>query len=455
MCDFEKKVITGLENCGVVLNKNTGLIIGAAVSGGADSVSLLISLSNICSTCSIPLKVITVNHNIRPEEETKGDAEYVVNLCKKLKNEGKDIECIVKEIPKGQVQSISINRKQGIEDAARFLRYQAFESFINEYNISFLCLAHNKNDQLETILMRFLQGASCESSAGIQKQRGKFIRPLMEIERTEIEAYLKNKNIIWRTDSTNFETEYLRNKIRLKLVPFLDKEFGDWKKALLSGAEKALEDSEVISTAVNAFPLEEKNGGICINSADFKKLPVAIKKRVLLKAFNMCGENKRIPSAFLDDVIQSLSSNSKSIIKKFGSVILCVENKIILIKKDEKIHTDIVFFDIIEESGLYDFPFGQIRIEDTVTSSNVNVYINSTLYATEIKLPFCIRSIQLGDVVKTSYGQEKKVADILSDWHVCAEHRKLIPVLQLLEGDSQQIKCVFGSFLGYKDWIVK
>ena len=221
MSEFEEHVLKGLQSCGINLKEASasGSMLGAAVSGGADSVSLLVALCNLCKSYSIPLKIITVNHYIRRESETCGDVEFVKQLCESLKNQEYDVELAVCELQKGQVAALADEKQIGIEAAARELRYKAFENFIAEKKLACLCLAHNKNDQLETLLMRFLQGAGTEARGGIPLVRGKYVRPLLGIERAQIEEYLNQKNIAWRNDSTNNDTAYLRNRIRAELVP--------------------------------------------------------------------------------------------------------------------------------------------------------------------------------------------------------------------------------------------
>ena len=158
LCDFEKEVFEAVLAC---LQKSSAgdlnnlTKIAAGVSGGADSVSLLVSLCNIFSPLGVTLHVVTVNHNIRPENETCGDADFVVDLCSNLQKEGKLVDCTVKEISRGFVEQTACERKSGIEEAARFLRYKVFSDFCNQNDIQVLFLAHNRNDNLETVLMRF------------------------------------------------------------------------------------------------------------------------------------------------------------------------------------------------------------------------------------------------------------------------------------------------------------
>ena len=161
MCEFEKKVYENLKSCGLSFEEGadgSGLSApGAAVSGGADSISLLVSLSKIVTELKTSGKaapeklfVITVNHNIRPAEESGGDAQYVEELCQKLEKEtGIKIVCQIVELERGAVEAEAQQRDRGTEDAARSLRYAAFEKFICQNQLDSLCLAHNRNDQLD------------------------------------------------------------------------------------------------------------------------------------------------------------------------------------------------------------------------------------------------------------------------------------------------------------------
>ena len=476
MCEFEKKVWNGLIACGVetgdfvnspdVAAQGDGDFssspnvprLGLAVSGGADSVSLLVSLSNIIKA---PLFVITVNHNIRPAEESGGDAEFVKQLCSELaRKRGIEIFCKVVELKRGAVEAEAKKRGGGIEDAARALRYEAFENFIAENNLSALCLAHNKNDQLETVLMRFLQGASLDSAGGIKERRGCFVRPFLNISRSEIENYLASREISWRTDKTNYETEYLRNKIRLKLVPFLNENFDGWQTAVLNGAEKAAQDSELIKSLLEGFPFKTlSDGAVQLPLGDFMAASDALKYRLLLEACNRAGEASRIPRQFLKDVILALdSSQNCSFTKHFASVDIICEKNHLFVKKHKESNTDLYFSDIIEETGTFEFPFGSLSVFNYKEQDGkrlVSVCAGESGVVDGVSLPFCVRNVNPGDSVLCADGSEKKVSDIFSDWHVTSEDRSLIPVVQLLNEKSQRIKAVLGGVLQYKDWIVK
>lgn len=368
LCAFEEKLAISLKK---LLGARFPKILGAAVSGGADSTSLLLSLASLSSYCKSgaegrqsvfggepfpKIVCVTVDHSIRPEEESSGDAAYVKDLCERL-----GVECFVKKIERGAVERLCGERKKGVEDAARALRYQAFESFAKESGAEFICLAHNQNDALETLLMRFLQGSGSEALGGICERRGIFLRPLLETSRAEIEEYLRLKGVSWRTDSTNGDNKYLRNRIRNSLVPFLDENFVGWKKALLAGAEKAAGDDLALDVFLNEklesfkekdgqdfFELSKKADGSFEYSAKiFSSLPAALRRRLLYRTFEAMGVQDRVPYSFVKQI--SLWPESAFKNASAAGLFACAKKDKVFIKKSQKEATESGFFDIIME----------------------------------------------------------------------------------------------------------
>ncbi len=445
---FEENVLKGLYNCGLTENDLSNKKIGVAVSGGADSISLLLSLANILKKRNQKLNVITINHNIRPEEETCGDAEFVESLCKKLNDNGYQIDFVCKEIDRKLFNEVLNSRKSGIEETARFFRYDFFSKFIEENSISYLCLAHNQNDQIETVLMRFFQGGNCESLRGIQSKRDSFIRPLLEITRKEIEEYLNEKKQTWRTDKTNFDINYLRNNIRVNVIPFLQKNIESFEKSIITGIEKNKIDASFINSEVEKINIEYKKDCANIEKKTFLLLHKAIKIRILTKMLNYCGEQKRIPFNFLSEIIELSVSNNR-IEKAYSDYLIVIEKDNITVKKAVKKSTDFNFFDIINKTGEYNYYFGTINI----CSKNEDILIDGKKI-NGLQFPFCIRNSQPGDIIKTSNNDYKKVVDILYDWHVGEDERQKIPVVEDIRTNNPEIKCILGHFYGFNDWIV-
>lgn len=461
MCEFEKKVKDKLDE--ILQCETSGGAyspIGVAVSGGADSIALLLSMSEIIS----PLYVITVNHNIRPATESAGDVDFVLEVCEELRKRGRDVICESVELERGAVTQEAERRGGGIEEAARYLRYAAFEKFVAERGLGVLCTAHNMNDQLETVLMRFLQGSPAEAAGGIRARReigvsgAVLVRPLLDISRTEIETYVQSRGFTWRTDKTNFETDYLRNRIRLNLVPFLNEQFPGWQKSVLSGADKACEDAELILSCVEKVPVSAgPDGEVEISLNEFKSSPIAVQRRLILTACNKAGERARIPNQFIKDVLSAVRQ-SDGFTKHFAGIDIILKKNRLFVKKHQENNTDLVFSDIIEKTGSFEFPFGNLDVfnyREQDGKKFVTVCAGESSIAENIALPFCIRNVRLGDMVLCADGSLKKVSDVFSDWHVAPEKKGLIPVIQLLNEKSQGIKAILGGFLGYKDWIVK
>ena len=184
-----------------------GEAVLAALSGGGDSVALLLLLKElgyVVSACH-------VNHNLRGSESDRDEL-----FCKRLCEEN-DILLFVESI---DVNTFCKNNRLSTEEGARILRYKALEKNANGCKIA---TAHTLSDSFETTLFNLTRGASLKGLCGIPPVRGNIIRPLIECTREEIEGYLSEKNQIFVNDSTNFENEYTRNKIRHEIIPVLKK----------------------------------------------------------------------------------------------------------------------------------------------------------------------------------------------------------------------------------------
>lgn len=447
--DFESRVLKNLSDLNLDLD-SAPIRIGLAVSGGADSVSLLLSVAEIFKQYEKPFWVITINHRIRSESESSGDAKFVFDLCEKLKSNGSRLELFTKNLPENEVKVVSENRKCGTEEAARFLRYNAFLEFKEMFSLDYVFLAHTKNDNLETILMRFLQGSS---KSGIKKTRDFYVRPLLDFERSEIESYLNEKNQEWKTDSTNSDENYLRNRIRKNLVPLLDEKFNGWKKALLSGEEKAFFDEEFFEGEVKkVLPKIKNENEIIYDKKMFKSLSNSVLLRVLYNSFNLLKIEERISFSLCREFLEKIKTSekfecsSKSV--KFG-----FDKNLVFVKKAQNLATESSFFAIIEDIGEFEFPFGTLNVKKDAENKVLLEFENFSF--TIEKFPFIVRSRQKNDKILAANGFFKNVSDILSDWHVSPEDKDLIPLVQSLFECETKIIALLGSVKGYKNWILK
>jgi tRNA(Ile)-lysidine synthase len=209
-----------------------GTLFLAAVSGGADSTAMLASLETLRRGGDFRLHCLHVEHGIRPPVESRGDAEAVQALCKAW-----DIPCRVITIPPGKIAAVARTRRLGIEEAARLFRHAAWNREAQRLGAERVLVAHTRDDLLETLLMRILRGSGPAGLAAMPRGRGRVLRPLLDFSRTEVLAYLAERGIPYRVDSTNADPAFLRNRIRSKLIPCLDEFFPSWKQSLAALGE--------------------------------------------------------------------------------------------------------------------------------------------------------------------------------------------------------------------------
>lgn len=196
-----------------MIEEQDRIIVG--VSGGADSVCLLFVLLALAEELRFDLVAVHVNHMLRGEEAAKDEA-YVKKLCEE--------NGLPLEIYREDVELIAKMRKQSKEEAGREIRREAFFKTKEKYKGTKIALAHHRNDNVETVLLNLARGTGLRGLGGIYPVNGVFIRPLLCVERGEIEQFLNERGISYCTDLTNGENDYTRNRIRNNVLPLLVKE---------------------------------------------------------------------------------------------------------------------------------------------------------------------------------------------------------------------------------------
>lgn len=187
----------------------SGQHVVAAVSGGADSIAMLLLLKEICPKYSCTLSVCHVDHGLRGEE-SKRDAQFVKDFAEKL-----SIPC---KIVFADIRKLCADTKESIETCARRVRYEILE---REAGDGIIATAHTQSDNVETVLFHIARGSGLQGLCGIPPRRGNIIRPLLCVSREQVEQYLRSVGVDFVTDSSNLCDEYTRNKIRHHAVPVL------------------------------------------------------------------------------------------------------------------------------------------------------------------------------------------------------------------------------------------
>ena len=342
---FESRLYTGLDK------PRKGTLYLASVSGGADSVAMLAGLEALRKNTGFSLHCIHVEHGLRPALESKGDALAVKELCKNL-----SVPCRIAYIAQGRISKYAASTGLGIEAAARVFRHGIFKRERQRIKADWVLTGHTRDDALETILMRILRGSGPAGLKSMPRLRGHLLRPILEMSRQDILDYLKARGLSYRTDKTNLDTVYLRNKIRLLLIPFLDENFPSWRKSLFSLAETQSHVAEYLtSQAREVLPWEEAGGpanvkGLRLREEDFMKAPPILREEAVFAALNILVRqgNSSPPRR---KVIRRAVTEAKA--HDLGPARLERQNGYIKLGINKKKSGERGFSLLIKESGLY------------------------------------------------------------------------------------------------------
>ena len=304
---MKEKVLETIKKYNLIENGDK-LVLG--VSGGPDSISMLNILNDIRNDKNLHMEfdiiVAHVNHMIR--EEAKDDEKFVEDFCKKI-----GVPFYSKSI---DVQKIANNNKIGTEEAGRNARYEFFDEILEKTNSNKIAIAHNKNDKVETIIMNMLRGSGIAGLKGIEPiKNNKYIRPLIECERFEIEQYCKENNIDARIDRTNFENIYTRNKVRNVVIPYIKQEFNpniiqtmDRLSELVKEEDEYLENT--VKNNYKELIIEEQEKQFVMDLKGFNKQEKVIKSRLLLYTISrLLGSTNGIEKIHIEDVIKLCENN--------------------------------------------------------------------------------------------------------------------------------------------------
>lgn len=244
-----------------------GIIVG--VSGGADSLALAIVLHAEARERQLQLIPVVLNHNLQ-----SGSGEVAEQTIATLNQCG---------IAGGIIRNLTVQITDGLEASARRARYAEFASLASELGVRAIFLAHTHNDQAETVLLGLARGSGGKSLQGMAERNGLYRRPFLGVKREVTEEICAENKIHFWSDPQNFSEEFLRVKIRRKVLPFLESEIGPGiAEALVRTATLLRQDSELLE----AMAAEYQGGLECQNLA---ALPIAIRSRVLRAAIYAAG----------------------------------------------------------------------------------------------------------------------------------------------------------------------
>lgn len=325
MTNMKNKVIETIKKYNLIEPKDK-IVLG--VSGGPDSISMLNILNEIKDEFNFEIYVAHVNHMIRGEAEE--DEKYVQEYCTK-----NNIQCFIKRV---DVRQIANTEKRGTEETGRKVRYEFFEEVMQKVGANKIAIAHNKNDKVETIIMNLLRGSGISGLKGIEPIRdNKYIRPLIECERQEIEQYCEEQQLNPRIDKTNFDNDYTRNKIRNIVIPYIKKEFNpNIIETIDRLSQVATEESDYVDKQTNKIYqdllIEGNQNQIILKLKEFNEQEKVIKGRIiLLVTKQLMGSTQGIEKIHIEDIIKLCSNN-------IGNKFLTPNKNIKFLVKDKKLY---------------------------------------------------------------------------------------------------------------------
>ena len=256
-----------------------GQRVGVAVSGGADSVCLLYALLELAPRRDLRLSVLHLDHGLRGEE-SRQDAEFVRALAARL------------GLPFCLRETAVAQSPDNLEQAARRARLDFFRETIASGGVERVATGHTRSDQAETVLFRFLRGSGTAGLAGIRPVTSEgIVRPLIEVERSEVRRFLLERGIAWREDSTNASLQFARNRIRHELLPQIAREWNPAIGETLANtadwalAEEAWWDVEIDRLASGHFTTS--NNAILLRADLLVARPLAVARRLVRRAMEM------------------------------------------------------------------------------------------------------------------------------------------------------------------------
>jgi tRNA(Ile)-lysidine synthase len=285
----------------------SGQSVLVAVSGGLDSNALAHALLEIAREKCLKLSIGHVNHELRGDE-SEADDQAVMQLADRLGVPGFSRRVEPAQLREGR----SSRERPTLQEAARTLRYRALREMAVEGGCQHVATAHNVNDQAETVLLRLFRGSGPDGLGGIPERSsdGVVVRPLLRVSRSEIEAYAAQRGFAWREDRSNRSLAYARNRLRLRWLPGLARDFNEQLlMAVANLAEAQRRDSEWIGALVEreaAVRFRPEGGWLKTRADGWDELPDALARRLARWGLRRCGGERDATRVHLERMLAFL-----------------------------------------------------------------------------------------------------------------------------------------------------
>ncbi len=419
----------------------------AAFSGGADSLALLLLLCTIVP--KEKLLAVYVNHRLRPALELEAEERLNSDNCRVL-----DIPLRIVRLEQQQVMQLARTRGNGVEEAARILRYEVLDRVRMDVGFSYIATAHTADDQAETVLMRLLQGAGPSSMRGISAVSGSLVRPMLSMARSDVMEIVKDSSLKWSEDSTNGDLHFLRNSIRHEIVPSIAQVFPQYRRALEMIAQRSAEYVEALAPqVVQAIDhvLRTHDDSVGLHIRTLRESPRAIQEQVLYHSWSLVtrASGQRLPYRNVKTILDRLEQNWPDGLRLdiSGTYLVRTGDNLMWFSRQRALaagYVSLVYSDYTSLDG------SKVLVTGEDAHSAVPKDLRARIDPSTLAAPIVARSVRQGDLIRLAEGT-KQVGALLAGWHIPKEDRWRIPVLE----DTLGIFAVLGGTYGGKDRIAK
>ena len=416
--------------------------IVAGISGGPDSMCMLHLLDRLKKDFNLSIFAAHLNHQFRGREADK-DAYYVKDICNKW-----GIPSFIKVF---DVAAYAKDIGVSDEEAGRNIRYQLYDDVARKVGANKIAVAHNLNDNVETVFMNIIRGSGIDGLKGIEAVRDNIIRPLINIDRADIEKYCKEEGIVPRIDKTNLEPIYGRNKIRLELLPYIENNFNSNIINTISrfsdivSAENeyiALKSQKAFKTLARSFKNQVKYSIIKLD-----KLHPALKRRIIrIGIEKLLGSLKSIEFRHIEEIISLTKCKTGAAVMLPNNIIAYVSYENLILRYG-KVNTSKRYCHCLEDNTSDFIPAIDMEIHvRKINTKDFKGFSHCTHEAyidkDKIKGSLVIRNRVAGDVFSPiGLKGSKKLKEYFIDEKIPREERDLMPLI----ADEREIIWVIGK----------
>ena len=408
-------------------------VVIAGVSGGADSVALLLILDELRKKRGFSIHVVHVNHGIRGAGAER-DERYVQKLCEE---KGIPFSCARMDVP-----AYARERKLSEEEAGREVRRNAFQNALKEYSGTKIALAHHQEDNAETFFLNLARGSKLKGLGGIYPVKGEYIRPLLCVGRREIEAFLEERNVKYCMDATNLEDTYMRNRIRNHVIPYFRKQINERTVEHVNAAMEHLREVQRYIERQQQVAYEaivSKEGGqMLLKQGPFEKEEKLIREMVIRNVLaEMAGREQDLEETHIQAVAMLMQKQTgRRLDLPYGLVAKRSYEGIVIQKRLESKETAPVLEITLEDGACWEYegrtiscrifekPEGKVSVPKKTFTKWFDYDI--------IKKTISVRTRQPGDrIVIDADHHSKKLKSFYIDEKIPLEERDHIPVLAI------------------------